>query len=262
MRDGQDEDMEYASLDVPWSGDEEVRRTIRMRWYATALYLIAIIVGTLVPFLLPGFDEATFGIVYSVVVVVGTVLLIAVLSRPLLRPPGPDVTVMEGLARESGVARRLRPGERYYVRTRFDLMLYLMGPVIAIMAGLMLFLLDPTTLVIMGTTTAGLTILLLVFLNLEVKADRETLSFKFGHFGKELPLDSISSIGVTRINAMKDYMGYGVRVGPDGSIGYIVRGGEGFRVETREGKRYVVSIPDPEGLVEYVRAAKAERERT
>jgi hypothetical protein len=56
-------------------------------------------------------------------------------------------------------------------------------------------------------------------------------------------------------------MGYGVRIGPDGSIGYVVRGGPGFRVETEEGKRYVVTIPEPEGLVEYVRAAKAERER-
>jgi MFS family permease len=258
----QDDDMRYASLDVPWSGDEEVQRTVRMRWYATALYLVAVILATLVPFMLPDMDEGSFAIVYSAVVVVGTVLLIAVLSRPLLRPPGPDVTVMEGLARESGVARRLRPGERYYVRTRFDLMLYLMGPVIAIMAGLMIFLRDPTTLVIMGVTTAGLTVLLLIFLNLEVKADREVLSFKFGHFGKELPLDRISSIGVTRVNALKDFMGYGVRIGPDGSIGYIVRGGEGFRVETDEGKRYVVSIPDPEGLVEYVRAAKTERERS
>ncbi|NIP36078.1 MAG: hypothetical protein GWN18_14050 [Thermoplasmata archaeon] len=149
----------------------------------------------------------------------------------------------------------------YYLRIRFDLILYIMLPVILFMAALMLFISDRTTVIILGVTTAGITAIMLAFLNFEVKADMEALSFRFGPFGKVLPLDSITSIGVTRVNAMKDYMGYGVRVGPDGSIGYILRGGGGFRVETQDGKRYVVTIPEPEGLVEYVRAAKAERER-
>ena len=43
-----------------------------------------------------------------------------------------------------------------------------------------------------------------------------------------------------------------------GTIGYILQGDVGFRVETEKGKRYVVTIPEPEGLVEYVKAAKAE----
>lgn len=57
---------------------------------------------------------------------------------------------------------------------------------------------------------------------------------------------------------MKDFMGNGVRIGPNGTIGYILQGDVGFRVETEEGKRYVVTIPEPEGLVEYVKAAMAE----
>ncbi len=253
--------MDYASLEVPWSGDQEVERTVRVRWYATAVYLVVVLAGALLPFLLPDMDEGVFAGVYSAVVVLGTVLLIVALTRPLVRPPGGEVAIKGGLAREEGVVRRLRPGERYYVRIRFTLVLYLMAPVIVLLAGLMIIIRHGTTVMILGITTAGLTILLVFFLNLEVRADRDALSFKFAYFGKDLPLDSISSIGVTRVNAMKDYMGYGVRVGPDGSIGYIVKGGEGFFVETVEGKRYVVTIPEPEGLVEYVKAAMAERER-
>jgi hypothetical protein len=143
---------------------------------------------------------------------------------------------------------------------RFKLILYIMVPVISVMAALMLFIPDRTAVMILGITTAGMTVIVIIFINFEVRADRETLSFRFGHFGKELPLDSITSIGVTKVNAMKDFMGYGVRIGPDGTIGYILEGDKGFRVETDEGKRYVVTIPDPMGLVEYVRAAKAERD--
>ncbi len=255
------EDLDYASLDVPWSGDEEVQRTVKVRWAATVVYLIAVTLGALMPLFWPGIDEGAFVTVYVVTVVVGAMLLVFIIFKPLVRPPGGEVKVKHGLAEEDGVTRRLRPGETYYLRIRFDLILYIMLPVILFMAVLMVFIADRTTVMIIGVTTAGITAIMLVFLNFEVKADMEVLSFKFGPFGKVLPLDGITSIGVTQVNAMRDYMGYGVRVGPDGSIGYILRGGGGFRVETGDGKRYVVTIPEPEGLVEYVLAAKAERER-
>lgn len=52
---------------------------------------------------------------------------------------------------------------------------------------------------------------------------------------------------------------YHGRIGPDGTKGYILQGDVGFRVETEKGKKYVVTIPDPEDLVEYVKAAMAHR---
>jgi len=254
-------DMDYASLDVPWGGDEQAQRMNRLRWGATIIYIILVTGGAFLPFFWPELDEGAFVTVYLVIVIGGAVGLMLILSRPLMRPTGNDVSMKDGLAVEAGVTRKLRPGETYFLRIRFKLILYIMVPVIVMMAAMMIFIPDRTTFIIMGVITAGMAILALIFINFEVKADRKILSFKFGYFGKELPLDSITSISVTKVNALKDFMGYGVRVGPDGTIGYILQGNVGFRVETDKGKRYVVTIPEPEGLVEYVKAAKAETDQ-
>jgi hypothetical protein len=257
MTTGKSEGMDYASLEVPWEGDEAVQRMIRLRWVVTMVYIIIVIAGGFVPFLWPELDEGLFVVVYMVMVVGGALALILVLTSPLLRPPRSDVSVADGLAKESGVTRKLRPGETFYLQTRFNLILYIMVPMIILMAALMVYIDDMTTRVIMGVVTAFLAILAAIFINFTVKADRRTLSFKFGPFGKVLPLSDIRLIRVTKVSAMKDFMGYGVRIGPDGTIGYITQGDVGFRVETVDEKRYVVTIPEPEQLVEYVKAAIA-----
>jgi MFS family permease len=253
--------MEYASLDVPWSGDEEAQRMIRLRWYVTMVYVIGVIAGAFVPFLWPGLDEGVFVAVYMAIVLGGAVLLIVVLTRPLLRPPRGELRMRDGLAVEEGVTRKLRPGETYYLRMRFNLILYLIVPLVVVMGVMTLFMPDRTSAMIMVGVTALMAVIGMIFINFEVRADRQRLSFKFGYFGKELQLDEITHISATEVNAMKDFMGYGVRIGPDGTIGYILQGDKGFRVETGDGKSYVVTIPEPEELVEYVRAAKAERDR-
>lgn len=258
MSKGDGKDMDYASLDVPWGEDDAAQKEVRLRWATTIVYIILVTMGAFVPFLWPEMDEGVFVTVYMIIVIGGAILLMVILTRPLIKPPGGDIRVKDGLAIEEGVTRKLRPGETYYLRMRFNLILYILLPVVLFMAALMFFIDDLTTNIIMGGTTAFIAILGLIFINFEVRADRHTLSFKFGYFGKELPLESIKSISVTKVRAMKDFMGYGVRIGPDGTIGYILQGDVGFRVETEKGKRYVVTIPEPEGLVEYVKAAKAE----
>ena len=251
--------MKYSSLEVPWGEDQEAQRNVRLRWSATIVYIVLVIAFSLLPFLFPDLDEGAFVTIYMIVVIGGALLLMVILTRPLMRQPGEAVKVMDGLVVEAGVARKLRPGETYYFRMRFNLVLYIMVPIIIFMAVLMVFIPDRTAVMIIGVVTGVNVVISLIFINFEVKADLERLSFKFGYFGKELPLDTITNISVTKVNAMKDFMGYGVRLGPDGTIGYILQGKVGFRVETEKGKRYVVTIPDPEDLVEYIKAAKAER---
>ncbi len=253
------DDMKYSSLDVPWGGDEGAQRTTRMRWFATIVYFALVIGLTFVPFLFPDMDEEAFGTIYMIVIIGGAIALIVILSRPLMRPPGEDVKVMDGLASEAGVTRKLRPGETYYLRMRFKMILYIMVPMILFMGYLMIAIPESTTVAIIGLVNVFMVVITIIFINFEVKADLDMLSFKFGYFGTVLPLDSITHISVTKVNALKDFMGWGVRIGPDGTKGYILQGDVGFRVETEEGKKYVVTIPEPEELVEYVKAAKAER---
>jgi len=51
-------------------------------------------------------------------------------------------------------------------------------------------------------------------------------------------------------------MGWGIRVGSDGTIGYIAAGNVGVRIQLKDGKQYVVTLNDPQSLVEYVEAAQ------
>jgi hypothetical protein len=250
--------MEFADLEVPWAEDESAKRYNVFRWTVVVIYIVVVTVLSILPLFVGDFDSDEFVMVFIIVVIGGALVLIAVLAKPVLRPSD-GVAVKEGGVSEGGVVRKLRPGETYYVRIQFKLILYIMVPTIILMAVLMIVIPDNTVRSIIGIVTILLVILVAVFMNLEVKANMEVLSFKFSRFGKELPLDSITSISVTKVRAMKDFMGYGVRIGPDGTIGYIVGGDTGFKVVTDKGKKYVVTIPDPEGLVDYVWAAKAER---
>ncbi len=253
--------MEFASLDVPWEDGEAARRVAWIRWGAVVVYVALVTVLAVLPLVSGALDTEWFALLYTVLVVGGAIALLLVLSTPYLRAGRGGPKAREGLVAEEGVARRLRPGETFYVRVRFDLLLYIMVPVIILMAVLMVTIPEVMAQAIIGVVTVVMTVVTLVFLNLEVRADTEALSFKFTPFGKEIPIDEISSISVTDVHALRDYMGYGVRFGPDGTLGYIMRGGPGFRVETTLGKSYVVTIPEPDALVEYVRAAKAERAR-
>jgi len=257
---GQDE-MEFASLEVPWGDEARAKRVARIRWGVVIVYVVLVTVLALFPLVSPELDAEWFAILYIGLVVGGAIVLLLVLSMPYLQAGRGGAATREGLVGEEGVARRLRPGETFYVRVRFDLILYIMVPVIILMAVMLVTIPEREAQAIIGVVVAAMTIVTLVFINLDVRADIETLSFKFTAFGKEIPIDDISSIAVTEVHALRDYMGYGVRLGPDGTMGYVLRGGPGFRVETVKGKAYVVTIPQPEVLVEYVRAAKAERAR-
>jgi hypothetical protein len=55
--------------------------------------------------------------------------------------------------------------------------------------------------------------------------------------------------------------GLGIRVGADGSIGYIAAGKVGVRIELDQGKDFVVTVSDLQGLVDYVEAAKEQGEK-
>jgi len=251
--------MDFASLEVPWGDEARARRVAWIRWGVVIVYVVLVTVLALLPLVSPELEADWFAFLYIALVVGGAIAILLVLSMPYLQAGRGGARAREGLVAEEGVARRLRPGETFYLRVRFDLLLYIMVPVIVLMAVLMVTIPEREAQAIIGVVTVVETVVTLAFLNLDVRADTGKLSFKFTTFGKEIPIDEISSIVVTEVSALRDYMGYGVRFGPDGSLGYILRGGPGFRVETAKGKTYVVTIPEPEALVEYVRAAKAER---
>jgi hypothetical protein len=101
--------------------------------------------------------------------------------------------------------------------------------------------------------TVILIVITIVFYELLIDCDQNQLYIHFGPVGKKITLTEIAAIRSTSIHALRDFMGWGIRVGPDGTIGYIVSGDVGVRISLKNGKKYVVTSNDPQTLVDYVR---------
>jgi hypothetical protein len=254
------DDMGYADLDVPWGGTDETFRSYnRFRWAVVIAYVVMVMVVAFLP-LFVDWEETVLVWLILGVTFGGMIFLFAVLFKPYIKRP--DTTVVrDGLVVDSGVVRKLRPGETFRDVIRFDLVLYIVLPVIILLVVLMVLIPDPAVIAIQGVVVGLLAIIALIFNNLLVEADRSTLSFHFGPIGRRIPLGDVDSIRAVAVHALKEFMGWGIRVGPDGTIGYIASGKVGVRIAVSDGKEYVLTVNDPQAMVEYVRAAKAEGEK-
>ena len=249
-------DMQFASLDPPGGHQEAQRQYNRFRWMVTLGYLVMAMAVSVLP-LFVDVDETLLAAIIVAVTVGGAVLVFVVLALPY----GPGVrgpVVKDGNVLESGVTRALRPGETFRDVIRFDLTLYIVVPLIIVFGFMTVLDPDPLFITIMVGTDAFLVVIVVIFMNLEVRCDREELSFHFGPIGKDIPLGEIESVRSVSVHPLRDFMGYGIRVGPDGTIGYIVSGNVGVRISLSDKKEYVLTVHDPQSLVEYVKAAKAE----
>jgi hypothetical protein len=248
--------MEFASMEALDGARESAGRFNRLRWGASIVYLLMAFMVSLLP-LAVDVDETLMVYIVSFVTVGGAIILMAILASPLFWGTKAPV-VRDGTVLEDGIVRKLVPGEVYRDVIRLDLVLYIMVPMIIVFAAMMVLYPEPFFLTIMGSTIAFLSVLVAIFLNLEVMCDRKQLSFHYGPVGKEVPLEDIVSVRAISVHPLRDYMGYGIRPGPDGSVGYIASGNVGVRISLEDGKEYVVTMRDPQGLVDYVRSAKAE----
>jgi hypothetical protein len=64
----------------------------------------------------------------------------------------------------------------------------------------------------------------------------------------------LQSVHVENFNPLADFGGWGIRYAR-GTWGYIFRGHRGVRVETRKGKRYLISSDEPEKLAAALQTA-------
>lgn len=59
-----------------------------------------------------------------------------------------------------------------------------------------------------------------------------------------VPADEIERAGVCRVNPLRDFGGWGWRVGPGGRTGVVLRAGESLAVERTGGRRFVVTVDE------------------
>ncbi len=231
---------------------KKLRRRTQLRWGIAITYIAATLAMSL---LLERWEAiALFGYVYLAIVLGGAAVVIAVVVHPVHTKRTMPVVPDERATTRAPSIDLSRP---YHARTPMTVVYWSFIPLIVLMAILSVVLHDPMMWLIGPLVIGFLVILQLLFGTLEVRCDADALSAKFSFFGPRIDLRDIVSIRPVAIRPLRDFMGYGIRVGPDGAKGIISQGKVGVRVERADETSYVITAPDPQYLSTYVRAARA-----
>lgn len=91
-------------------------------------------------------------------------------------------------------------------------------------------------------------IALFSFNKLEIIVNEEKINFRFGKFKKSFYLVNVQSVEVEKYK-FGNYWGYGIRIGSDGSVGYVPRAGSGVKIKFKNDLRpYFISTAKPDEL--------------
>ncbi len=194
----------------------------------------------------------TVAIIVAVNVIVTVVILFIQVSPLLYAKRAPAIP-------DGGVDGLPRPDlEIPYEETiplTILLMFYIPMLVIYSFSMIRVGLTEPGSLWIYSSIFSFLLLIVVLFGVLHVRCDPEEMAFGFGPFRKRLKLGEVVSIRPVAIDPLKEYMGWGPKIGSDGSKGYIASGKVGVRIETQK-RDYVITVPEPQALVAYVRTAR------
>lgn len=195
--------------------------------------------------------ELVLGIAVMLVSVVGIVPLIIVINIPFIRMRRYELAPQK---RTGNIGRFEGTGELlYHDSVRMNMLIWIIVPMNIFILALSFALMDIVLILIMLPFVVILSLALLFFWKLDIKADDRTLSFHYGPFGRAVNFSDIRSIQAVEVHAVRDFMGWGWRSGSDGSIGYISNSKEGVRIVTKRGRTYTVTCNRPEELVRIIR---------
>lgn len=91
-------------------------------------------------------------------------------------------------------------------------------------------------------------IALFSFNKLEITVGDEKICFGFGKFKKSFYLANVQSVEIGKYR-FGNYWGYGIRIGSDGTIGYVARAGSGVKIKFQnDPKAYFITTRKPEEL--------------
>jgi len=106
------------------------------------------------------------------------------------------------------------------------------------------------------------TLVFFLLLELRTRIDREGIHIRmFPLHLKERSwsFDQLRSIEARRYSPLREYGGWGIRIGPNGWA-YNARGSEGIQLVDRFGNRILIGTQDPEGFMAAVESARASQE--
>jgi hypothetical protein len=156
---------------------------------------------------------------------------------------------------------RLVDGERavWINRASTRVAFYLAVPVVLVGVALAVWARAWPVLVV-DAFVIGMLVILTTFV---VRVDRTGLTVRsaIGWPRYRVPLDEVVQASVTQVSPLKDFGGWGWRVGRDGRVGVVLRTGEALLVERTGGRSIVVTVDEPAKAAGLLNAL-ADRART
>jgi hypothetical protein len=98
--------------------------------------------------------------------------------------------------------------------------------------------------------------ILLLFDRVTISLEGNKITLKLGPLKDIFHVEDIERIEIIKVRPLRDFLGFGKRLGPDGSIGYIAGGSKGVKFLLIQSKIFVVSTPDPKELVDVIHQMK------
>lgn len=92
--------------------------------------------------------------------------------------------------------------------------------------------------------TLGLTLVAMTLWTVTVDHRGLTATSRLGWPRLSVPLDEIESASVREVRPLREFGGWGLRTGADGTIGVVLRAGESIVVQRTGGRRVVVTVDD------------------
>lgn len=90
----------------------------------------------------------------------------------------------------------------------------------------------------------GLTLAAMLAWNVRADASGLTVRSVLGFPRSHQPIDEITSAAVVTVHALREFGGWGWRVGKDGRTGVVLRSGEALEVTQTAGRKFVVTVDD------------------
>lgn len=112
--------------------------------------------------------------------------------------------------------------------------------------------------VVFGVIAVAMIALLANFWRLQFVITEARVIFGFGLIKKRFKLSDVQSCELYTLE-FRNYYGYGIRSGRDGTIAYNTRNGRGVKMVVAGGRKpYVVSVDDPERICELISPQRSE----
>ena len=239
---------------------QALARRRRMQWLSIPAYIISVVVVLLIAIYGP-VNEETFWPVILIVIYGGQILMVfAIFIYPLLSPiQAPSLPERQLVPPPSKVEKPEGFGEvnHIWILYKISAVMWLVLFTPFVYSAITRSRIDTSTLISLGVAAVLHTSLTWLLGRISAEVNQDWIRAGMGPFKSKTAIGDIESIRSVTVRPLREFMGWGWRVRGDGTRGFIADMNVGVEYVRKSGRKFVVTVQDPQRYVDYVRWVKA-----